>query len=136
MKNAILAALAALGVSSSMAISATENYTICNWARLRAAVIRDTLFLDGGELWWQKAFIDGTTSDPFDDGNPQGYMYLLNFSDPFTIGQTNVSGLFTRMQKAGGAANNIAPNYIDGMMFANNDELYLYGYSACESNHV
>lgn len=28
---------------------------------------------------------------------------------------------------AGGAANNIAPNYVDGVMFANDDEFYLYG---------
>jgi hypothetical protein len=110
------------------AVSITENYTMCSWARLRAGVIRDTVYLDGGELWWQKTFIDGTTSDPTSDGNVEGYMYLLNFSDPFTTGSTNLSGLFTTKQKAGGAANNIAPNYIDGTMFANNDELYLYGY--------
>lgn len=29
---------------------------------------------------------------------------------------------------AGGAANNIAPNYVDGVMFANDDEFYLYGF--------
>jgi hypothetical protein len=114
--------------SCAVAVSITENYTMCSWARLRAGVIRDTVYLDGGELWWQKAFVDGTTSDPTSDGNVEGYMYLLNFSDPFTIGSTNLSGLFTTKQKAGGAANNIAPNYIDGTMFANNDELYLYGY--------
>jgi hypothetical protein len=28
---------------------------------------------------------------------------------------------------AGGAANNIAPNYVEGTMFANDDEFYLYG---------
>lgn len=28
---------------------------------------------------------------------------------------------------AGGAANNIAPNYVDGVMIANDDEFYLYG---------
>jgi len=27
----------------------------------------------------------------------------------------------------GGASNNIAPNYVDGVMFANDDEFYLYG---------
>jgi hypothetical protein len=111
------------------AISITENYTMCSWARLRAGSIRDTVYLDGGELWWQKTFVDGTTSDPTSDGNVEGNMYLLNFSDPFTTGSTNLSGLFTTKQKAGGAANNIAPNYIDGTIFANNDELYLYGYS-------
>ena len=110
------------------AITINENNTMCSWVRLRAGVIRDTLYLDGGELWWQKAFVDGTTSDPTSDGNVQGDMYLLNFSQPFNIGTTNLSSLFTPKQKAGGAANNIAPNFIDGTMFANDDELYLYGY--------
>lgn len=112
------------------AITINENYTMCSWARLRAGVIRDTLYLDGGELWWQKAFADGTTSDPTSDGNVEGDMYLLNFSQPFNTGSTNLSSLFNPKQKAGGAANNIAPNFIDGTMFANNDELYLYGYAA------
>lgn len=110
------------------AITINENYTMCSWSRLRAGVVRDTVYLDGGELWWQATFADGTTSDPTSDGNVEGYMYLLNFSDPFTLGQTNISGLFSTKQKAGGAANNIAPTYVDGTMFANNDELYLYGY--------
>lgn len=111
-------------------ITINENYTMCSWARLRAGVIRDTLYLDGGELWWQKAFVDGTTSDPTSDGNVEGDMYLLNFSQPFDSSNTNLSNLFTVLQKAGGAANNLAPTYIDGMMFANDDELYLYGYVA------
>jgi hypothetical protein len=123
------AALWAICLGSCVtAISITENYTMCSWARLRAGVIRDTVYLDGGELWWQKTFVDGTTSDPTSDGNVEGNMYLLNFSDPFAVGSTNLSSLFTTKQKAGGAANNIAPTYIDGTMFANNDELYLYGY--------
>lgn len=109
------------------AITINENYTMCSWGRLRAGVIRDILYLDGGELWWQKTFVDGTTSDPTSDGNVEGDMYLLNFSQPFNTGSTNLSNLFTAKQKAGGAANNLAPNYIDGTMFANNDELYLYG---------
>jgi hypothetical protein len=32
------------------------------------------------------------------------------------------------MPKAGGIANNIAPTYRDGAMFANDNEFYLYGY--------
>ena len=116
------------------AISITENYTMCSWSRLRAGVIRDAVYLDGGELWYQASYVDGSTSDPTSDGNPQGDMWVLNFSDPFTIGKTNLTRLFTTMQKAGGAANNIAPNYIDGTMFANNDELYLYGGLALDTN--
>jgi hypothetical protein len=116
------------------AVTINEYYTMCSWARLRAGVIRDTLYLDGGELWWQKAFVDGTTSDPTSDGNVEGDMYLLNFSQPFDTSNTNLSNLFTTKQKAGGAANNIAPTYIDGTMFANDDELYLYGYVVMTSS--
>ncbi|KIX96087.1 uncharacterized protein Z520_08342 [Fonsecaea multimorphosa CBS 102226] len=108
-------------------ISVQENYTICNWARLRAGVIRDALYLDGGLLWWQTAFADGTAPVVSSDGNVEGDMFVLNFSTPFDTTKTNVSGLFDRMSKAGGAGNNIAPNYVDGTMFTNDGELYLYG---------
>ncbi|OAP62255.1 hypothetical protein AYL99_04458 [Fonsecaea erecta] len=114
-----------LGVAHG--ISVQENYTICNWARLRAGVIRDALYLDGGLLWWQTAFADGTTPVVSSDGNVEGDMFVLNFSTPFDTTRTNVSGLFHRMPKAGGAGNNIAPNYVDGTMFTNDGELYLYG---------
>lgn len=123
-----IATSVAVLTACATAVSIAENYTMCSWARLRAGVIRDTLYLDGGELWWQKTFVDGTTSDPISDGNLQGNMYLLNFSTPFNTGTTNISSLFTTKQKAGGAANNIAPTYIDGTMFTNDNELYLYGY--------
>ena len=45
----------------------------------------------------------------------------------FDSKSTNFSSIFNTSSKAGGqAANNIAPNYIDGTMFTNDDELYLY----------
>jgi hypothetical protein len=30
------------------------NISMCNWKQLRANVIRDTVYLDGGYLWWQR----------------------------------------------------------------------------------
>ncbi len=111
------------------AVSVQENYTICNWARLRAGVVRDALYLDGGLLWWQTAFADGTTPVVSSDGNVAGDMFRLNFSQPYDTATTNLSALFERMPKAGGAGNNIAPNYVDGTMLTNDGELYLYGYS-------
>jgi len=54
--------------------------------------------------------------------------YSLNFSMSFDTTKTNLTGLFVTSLKAGGAANNIAPNYIDGSMLANDDEFYLYGF--------
>jgi hypothetical protein len=119
--------LGAVVAGLSNAVPFQENYTICNWARLRSGVIRDSVYLDGGLLWWQTAFADGTPAVVSSDGNTAGDMLRLNFSSPFDTTKTNVSGLFERMSKAGGAGNNIAPNYVDGTMFTNNDELYLYG---------
>lgn len=37
---------------------------------------------------------------------------------------------------AGGAASNIAPNYVDGVMFSNDDEFYLYGFVASFSHQI
>ena len=119
--------LVGLLTGAAHSISVQENYTICNWARLRAGVIQDALYLDGGLLWWQTAFADGTAPVVSSDGNVEGDMFVLNFSTPFNTAKTNVSGLFDRLAKAGGAGNNIAPNYIDGTMFTNDGELYLYG---------
>jgi hypothetical protein len=62
--------------------------------------------------------------------NPQGLVYILNFSLPFqTTGSFNQSALFTNVSKAagGGNANNIGPNYLDGAMFANDYEFWTYG---------
>jgi hypothetical protein len=119
--------LGGIFIAAAEGISVQENYTICNWARLRAGVVRDALYLDGGLLWWQTAFADGTAPVVSSDGNVDGDMFVLNFSTPFDTATTNVSGLLSRMSKAGGAGNNIAPNYVDGTMFANDGELYLYG---------
>jgi hypothetical protein len=61
-------------------------------------------------------------------GNPLGLIYTLNLSVPFNS-STNISSILGTVSKApnGGAANNFAPNYYDGAMLANDDELFLYG---------
>ena len=89
--------------------------------------MRDAIYLDGGLLWWQTAFADGSTPVVSSDGNAAGDMYRLNLSSSFDTASTNLSGLLEPMPKAGGAGNNIAPNYVDGTMMFNYDELYLYG---------
>lgn len=55
-------------------------------------------------------------------------MYTLNFSRPFNL-TSNISEILGTISKApnGGGANNLAPNYFDGAMLANDHELYLYG---------
>ncbi|KAI9800806.1 MAG: hypothetical protein M1825_003589 [Sarcosagium campestre] len=55
-----------------------------------------------------------------------GSFYSINFTQPFKTSQ-NASEILKSVDKTAGAANNLAPNYFDGFMFANDDELYLYG---------
>ncbi|TVY40202.1 Kelch repeat-containing protein [Lachnellula occidentalis] len=107
------------------------NTTMCYWDSPRAAVIRDTLYIDGGMLGWQPGMSDGTYGAPAPDGNPLGLVYLLNFSTPFdtSAGQNLSRTAFTNISKAAndGAANNIGPQYYDGTMFANDYEWITYG---------
>ncbi|KAH9908591.1 hypothetical protein F4778DRAFT_353408 [Xylariomycetidae sp. FL2044] len=104
-----------------------QNATMCMWQAPRAAVLKDTVYIDGGYLYWVPGMTDGSYGAPTQDNNPLGYMYTLNFSTPFNS-STNVSDILTPFSKSnGGAANNLAPNYYDGALLANNDELYLYG---------
>ncbi|CAD6453008.1 9f61d75e-31a6-4fba-9b4e-7dcf47082789 [Sclerotinia trifoliorum] len=104
------------------------NTTMCYWTSPRAAVVRDTFYLDGGELWWEPGLSDGSYAPPVSDGNPLGLVYLLNFNTSFHISD-NVSTIFSTISKApnGGSASNLGPNYVDGAMFANDYEWYTYG---------
>ncbi|KAF7945040.1 hypothetical protein EAE96_009823 [Botrytis aclada] len=109
-------------------IEGQVNTTMCYWTSPRAAVVRDTFYIDGGELWWQPGMSDGTYDPPVSDGNPRGLVYLLNFSTPFHTSD-NSSDIFTTDSKApnGGTASNLGPNYVDGAMFANDYGWYTYG---------
>lgn len=60
-------------------------------------------------------------------GNVEGDLFSLNLGTNFNSESANFTNLFNISQKAGGAANNIAPNYVDGTMFTNDNEFYLYG---------
>jgi hypothetical protein len=54
-------------------------------------------------------------------------VYTLNLGLPFNQ-STNLTGLFQTISPTGGlASNNIDPNYVDGVMFANDGELITYG---------
>lgn len=57
----------------------------------------------------------------------EGSIYSLNLSTPFHV-SSNFMNVLSNTSIAGGAANNIAPNYADGVMFANDYEFYLYGF--------
>ncbi|EFY92649.1 hypothetical protein MAC_01285 [Metarhizium acridum CQMa 102] len=90
-----------------------------------AALIRDTVYLDGGTIWWNP----GLASGKF--GNLQGYVLSYNLSESFTKG-ANVTEILLnkRMSKAiGGTQSGISsePGYDDGGMLANDAEFFLYG---------
>ncbi|CAG8960882.1 hypothetical protein HYFRA_00002419 [Hymenoscyphus fraxineus] len=106
------------------------NSTLCYWDSPRAALMRDTFYIDGGELWWMASMADGTLS-PVSDDNPRGVVFQLNFSTPFnTTNDFNFTTAFnTNLNKAsgGGSANNIFPQYYDGAMFANDYDWITYG---------
>lgn len=93
-----------------------------------AHVIRDTVYMDGGSLWWLPGLDDGSYGAADADGNPLGIVYALNFSSSF-ITTDNVTAVFKTISKVGdgNAAKNIAPNYVDGAMLGNDAEWFLYG---------
>ncbi|KAG5981128.1 hypothetical protein E4U55_003264 [Claviceps digitariae] len=93
--------------------------------------MRDTVYLDGGSIWWSPGFAGGDVGKPVNNGNFQGYILSFNLSESFST-DTNVTGILVKdlMSKArGGIAGGIStePNYYDGGMLANNAEFFLYG---------
>ncbi|KAJ4385722.1 hypothetical protein N0V93_010151 [Gnomoniopsis smithogilvyi] len=128
----ILAGLASVGVAqySGWDVNNGQNSsTMCTWERLRAAVVRDTVYMDGGELFWTPGYNDGSFQQPVSDPSPFGTSALaLNLSEPFDVSQ-NISALFTSVYK--GASANL---YYDGAMLANNYEWFLYGGMTLETN--
>jgi len=96
--------------------AASTQYDFCNWAQFRAAVVRDQVWIDGGELWTNGSKLVES-----------GEFYYLNFSSPFDA-TTNLTALFNSKSKTGGQQpTNIDPIYVGGTMFANNYEFYLFG---------
>ncbi|KAI9375114.1 hypothetical protein BJX61DRAFT_540139 [Aspergillus egyptiacus] len=114
------------GASHAQLFGQPTNYSMCSWAQVRVNRIRDTVYLDGGNHWWMQNHDTGMGM-PNDDGNPEGILYTFDLSSSFNTKTSNLTSLFGEIEKAGGAANNLAPNYEDGVMFANDHKLYLYG---------
>ena len=86
---------------------------MCYWASPRAASIKGGLYANGGQ------WLDLISSPGI-----QGFTYFLNYSESFnTTGNIGFSSLFTGPTAAG-----LTTTYVDGTMFANEDEYYLYGY--------
>lgn len=127
-KIAALLLMIPLAIAQSP-IQLQPNITICNWNGLRTGIIRDTIYLDGGSLWWQSASDSNGLPSLTNDGGIGGRMFSLNLSYAFdtTIFNETTSRLQPISKTGGTAANNIAPRYVNGALFANDGEFLLYG---------
>lgn len=103
---------------SVLAVRTTAQTEICYWSQIRGGVIRDAIYLDGG----QKT-LTGPTGQFADVGN--GSMYTLNFSSSFDVSKDNLTLLFRAI--AEGSSADQVQGYHDGFMFADAYELYTYG---------
>ncbi|KAF5497168.1 Kelch repeat-containing protein [Colletotrichum siamense] len=101
--------------------------SMCYWEAPRAAVIRDTLWLDGGDLAWTQQLPNENQVSSLN--NPFGLMLSFNFSNPFDL-DTNLTKLIQTTSKAPGGSGPVgsySPNRIDGALLHNDAEFYLYG---------
>ncbi|OJJ03076.1 hypothetical protein ASPVEDRAFT_134247 [Aspergillus versicolor CBS 583.65] len=121
-----LAVLAAF-VGLSQAQLVQNGTAICSWGQLRANILRDTVYLDGGTLWEDITFGNGDRTVDQDE-NPGSITHYLNLSSTFNTKTDNLTALFGELDKTGGmTGSNLAPNYNDGVMFANDGIFILYG---------
>ncbi|KAK3996151.1 RING finger protein B [Cladorrhinum sp. PSN332] len=103
------------------------NTRICSWPQIRTAVLRDTLYIDGGELFWQPGLSNGELGAVVNDNNPLGVTWMLNFSKPFRISD-NFSAVLEPLYAAGGqSTGNTAPNYRDGALLHNDEKFFFFG---------
>ncbi|KAI1646079.1 uncharacterized protein F4817DRAFT_317234 [Daldinia loculata] len=106
-----------------------QNATMCLWDMFRIATLGDTVYIDGGQIYWVAGLTDGSITTVPDD-NLLGRIYKFNFSTPFNT-SSNFSEILTQNPIAtgpnGDAANNLAPNYYGGALLANDHEFFTYG---------
>jgi hypothetical protein len=86
---------------------------VCTWTQLRAATVRDAVYVNGGSLSTEL------------NGSPgiDGAIYAFNFSQSFETTNSNFSTFFTRLPDQRPMV-----DYWDGTIFATDEKIYLYGY--------
>ncbi|PSR92183.1 hypothetical protein BD289DRAFT_481204 [Coniella lustricola] len=97
------------------------NTTMCAWTGLRAAVMRDTVYMDGAYIYWRPGLADGSYGEIIQDTDDAGIAYTLNFSRPFSLSD-NITALFGQQTKQ-----STGYLYHAGATLANDDEYFLYG---------
>ncbi|QSS65061.1 hypothetical protein I7I51_05902 [Histoplasma capsulatum] len=108
-------------------IQVEVNRTIVSWSSLRANIIRDTIYVDGGRMCWQRGYSDNTYGQFESTNLAEGFVFTLNLSVPFDTTKAQWTKLFGNLSVTTGAVNNIAPTFFSGTMFANDFKFYLYG---------
>ena len=110
----------------SCAVDADVTPRLCQWLQPRAAVVRDTLYLDGGVMatynWNGSGWVENSMVTTVSQA--EGLLYTLSFNKSFSV-TDNFTVLFEPLQLSGGSSDN--PTYRDGFMFADYYEFYTYG---------
>ena len=104
-----------LAILIGKSIAQDTPFDVCTWTQLRAATVRDALYINGGSLTTTNS-IPGVT--PLD-----GAIYAFNFSQSFETTNSNFSTFFTRLP-----GQRRMVDYWDGTIFATDEKIYLYGY--------
>ncbi|CAI6090106.1 unnamed protein product [Clonostachys chloroleuca] len=130
--QSLLAALAGTAVAQFGGWKEGQvNTSICTWEQLRGALVRDMIYLDGGDLNWIPGMNNGMFGNVLNDGNVRGPILTFNLSKSFTA-DTNVTQILTDnyISKARGGTGNAlgaAPNFVDGGMLYNDAEFWMFG---------
>ena len=104
-----------LAILVGKSIAQDPSSDICAWTQLRAATVRDAVYVNGGSL---TTVTQANGYDPLD-----GAVYTFNFSQSFETTNKNFSTIFTALSAPAPKA-----DYYDGTIFATEEKIYLYGY--------
>jgi len=104
-----------LAILIGKSIAQDTSFDVCTWTQLRAATVRDSVYVNGGDL-------STTVEIP---GFPalDGSIYAFNFSQSFETNNNSFPAFFTRLPAQPQMA-----HYWDGTIFATDEKVYLYGY--------
>lgn len=92
---------------------------------VQAVVVRDTLWISGGVLWWQPGWKNGLYGPAIADGKPPGLVYSLNFTSPFDV-SLNISRMFSTTSEMAVAGANVSLT-LSGSLLSNYDDFVAFG---------
>lgn len=101
------------------------NATICTWSQPRAALIRDTVYLDGGNLRWSPGLNDGSFGGVRPELDLDQYVLTFNLSWPIKKDTNTSAILIDDMKEKPGDGQK--PFFVDGGMLYNDAQAFLFG---------